>query len=137
MYENQHFNKVLHAVTFINFSSIIQNLLQLYPMHALTFLTYLIIIQIQPSLKAELAFFFSHMSQGHNTLPQPGLEPGLSNLEPSALTTGLLKKAVVLVCPQFSGPCMLKVASCTVVQSYGCTVIHPNFFGLMGYYYFV
>ena len=25
----------------------------------------------------------------------------------------------------------------TVVRSYGRTVVHPNFFGLMGYYYFV
>ena len=32
---------------------------------------------------------------------------------------------------------MLKVAPCTVVRSYGRTVVQPNFFGLMGYYYFV
>ena len=37
--------------------------------------------------------FFSHMSQGHNALLWPGLEPGLSDLEPSALTIGLLNKA--------------------------------------------
>ena len=28
------------------------------------------------------------MSQGHNALTLPGLEPGLSDSEPSALTTG-------------------------------------------------
>ena len=33
------------------------------------------------------------MSQGHNALLWPGLEPGLSDLEPSALTIGLLNKA--------------------------------------------
>ena len=70
--------------------------------------------------KAELAFFFSHPSQGHNALPWPGLEPGSSNSQPSALTTGLLDKAVALVCPWYSWPCMLKVTPCTVVQSYGC-----------------
>ena len=38
----------------------------------------------------ELAFFFfPQTSQGHNILPQPGLEPGSSDSEPSALTTGL------------------------------------------------
>ena len=77
------------------------------------------------------------MSQGHNTLPQPGLEPGSSDSEPSALTTGLLNKTLELACPWYSWPCMFKVAPCTVVQSYGRTVVHPNFFGLMGYYYFV
>ena len=41
----------------------------------------------------------------------PGLEPGLSNLELSALTTRLLDKAVVLVCLWYSWPRMLKVAS--------------------------
>ena len=30
------------------------------------------------------------MSQGHNALPRPGLEPGSSDSEPSALTTGPL-----------------------------------------------
>ena len=41
-------------------------------------------------------------SQGHNALPWPGLEPGSSDSEPSALTTGLLDKAVALVCPRYS-----------------------------------
>ena len=45
--------------------------------------------------------FFSHMSQGHNALPQPGLEPGSSDSEPSALTTGLLNKAMALACLQY------------------------------------
>ena len=35
----------------------------------------------------------SRTSQGHNALPRPGLEPGSSDSEPSALTTGLLDKA--------------------------------------------
>ena len=38
------------------------------------------------------------MSQGHNALPLPGPEPGSSDLEPSALITGLLDKAVALAC---------------------------------------
>ena len=58
------------------------------------------------------------MSQGHNTLPQPGLEPKSSDSEPSALTTGLLDKAMALACPRYSWPCMLKVAPCMVIQSY-------------------
>ena len=53
----------------------------------------------------------------HN-LSRPGLEPGSSNSEPSALITGLLNKAVVLACPQYSWPRMSKVAPCTVVRSY-------------------
>ena len=76
-----------------------------------------------------LIFFFSRTSRGHNALPRLGLEPGLSDSEPSALTTGLLDKAVALAYPRYSWPSMLKVAPCTVV--------HPNFFGLMGCYYFV
>ena len=60
--------------------------------------------------------FFPCMSQGHNALPQPGLEPSSSNSEPSALTTGLLDKAVVLVCLQYNWPRTLKVAPCAVVQ---------------------
>ena len=58
------------------------------------------------------------MSQEHNTLPWPGLEPGLSNSEPSALTTGLLNKAVALACLRYSWPRKLKVAPCTVVWLY-------------------
>ena len=38
--------------------------------------------------------FFSRTSQGHNALSRPGLEPGSSDSEPSALTTRLLNKAV-------------------------------------------
>ena len=48
--------------------------------------------------KSGARIFFSRMSQGHNALPRPGLEPGSSDSEPSALTTGLLNKAVVLAC---------------------------------------
>ena len=73
--------------------------------------------------KKRSSHFFFHTSQGHNTLPWPVLEPESSNSEPSALTTGLLDKAVALVCPRYSWPRMLKVAPCTVVQSYGRTVV--------------
>ena len=41
----------------------------------------------QPSKRSSHFFFFC-LSPGHNTLPQPGIEPGFSNSEPSALTTG-------------------------------------------------
>ena len=58
------------------------------------------------------------MSQGHDALPRPRLELGLSNSEPSALTTGLLNKAVALACLQYSWPHMLKVAPCTVIRLY-------------------
>ena len=57
-------------------------------------------------------FFFPH------NLSWPGLEPRWSNSEPSALTTGLLNKAVGLACLWYSWPCISKVAPCTVVQSY-------------------
>ena len=83
----------------------------------------LLIYRFSQAIKSELTFFFPRMSQGHNTLTRPGLEPGLSNSEPSALTTGLLYKAVALTCPRYSWPCMLKVTPCTVVQSYSCTVL--------------
>ena len=64
--------------------------------------------------------FFSRTSQGDNALPRPGLEPGLSDSEPSAPTTGLLDKAVALAlaCLQYSWPRMLKAAPCMVVRSY-------------------
>ena len=68
--------------------------------------------------KSGACIFFSRTSQGHNALPRPGLEPGSSDSEPSALTTGLLNKAVALACPRYSWPRMLKVAPCTVVRSY-------------------
>ena len=67
----------------------------------------------------ELAFFFfSCMSQGHNALPWPGLEPGLFDSEPGALTTGLQDKAVALGYPQYSWSRMLKVAAWMVIQLY-------------------
>ena len=47
-------------------------------------------IKIKPSLKAELAFFFSRTSRGHSALSRPELEPGSSDSEPSALTIALL-----------------------------------------------
>ena len=54
----------------------------------------------------ELAIFFSCTSQGHNALSRPGLESGLSNSEPSALTTGLLDilllSRFVCNCPKFN-----------------------------------
>ena len=52
--------------------------------------------------KSGARIFFPRTSQGHNALPRPGLEPGSSDSEPSALTTGLLNKAVVLAYPQYS-----------------------------------
>ena len=66
------------------------------------------------------------MSQEHNALSWPGLEPRSSDLEPSALTTGPPDKAMALACLWYSWPCMLKVAPCTVVQPYGRTVVQPN-----------
>ena len=59
------------------------------------------------------------MSQEHNALSWPGLEPRSSDLEPSALTTGPPDKAMALACLWYSWPRMLKVAPCTVVRSYG------------------
>ena len=47
--------------------------------------------------------FFSRTSQGQNPLPRPGLEPGSSDSEPSALTTELLDKAVALACLRACG----------------------------------
>ena len=79
----------------------------------------------QPSKAEPAFFFFSRTSQGHNALPRPRLEPRSSDLEPSALTTGLLDKA----CPRYSWPLMLEVAPCTVVWLYGCT---SKFFQLDG-----
>ena len=79
--------------------------------------------------KANIKRIFFCTSQGHNALPQPGLEPGSSDSEPSALTTG-----------QSRGVGVPAVQLTTHVKSstlYGRTVVHPNFFGLMGYYYFV
>ena len=66
------------------------------------------------------------MSQEHNALSWPGLEPRLSDLEPSALTTGPPDKAMALACLWYSWPRMLKVAPCTVVWSYGRTVVRSD-----------
>ena len=52
--------------------------------------------------KSGAHIFFPHTSQGHNALPLPGLEPRSSDSEPSALTTGLLNKAMALAYPQYS-----------------------------------
>ena len=84
-----------------------------------------LLVNVTQPFKAEPAFFFSRTSQGHNTLPRPGLEPRSSDSEPSALTTGLLDKA----CPRYSWPLTLEVAPCTVVWLYGCT---SKFFQLDG-----
>ena len=46
--------------------------------------------------------FFPRTSQGHNALPRPGLELRLSDSELSALTTGLLNKAVALARPRYT-----------------------------------
>ena len=60
----------------------------------------LYIVLAKPNSGARI--FFPRTSQGHNALPRPGLELGLSDSEPSALTTGLLNKAVALACPWYS-----------------------------------
>ena len=63
--------------------------------------------------------FFSRTSQRHNALPRPGQEPGSSDSEPSALTTG-----------QSRGVGVPAVQLTTHVKSstlYGRTVVHPNF----------
>ena len=52
--------------------------------------------------KSGPSIFPPHTSQGYNILPQPGLEPRSYDSEPSALTTGLLDKAVALVCLWYS-----------------------------------
>ena len=52
--------------------------------------------------KSGARIFFPGTSQGHNALPRLALEPGSSDSEPSALTTGLLNKAVALACPRYS-----------------------------------
>ena len=59
------------------------------------------------------------MSQEHNALSWPGLEPRSSDLEPSALTTEPPDKAMALACLWHSWPRMLKVAPCMVIRSYG------------------
>ena len=74
-------------------------------------------------------FFFNSMSQGHDALTRPRLEPGSSNPEPIALTTGLLDRAVALACPRYSWPHLLKVEPCTVVWLYSRT---SKFFQLDG-----
>ena len=71
----------------------------------------------KPKSRARI-FFYSRTTKGHNALPRPGLEPGSSDSEPSALTTGLQDKTVALACPRYSWPRMIKVAPCTVVQLY-------------------
>ena len=76
--------------------------------------------------KSGARIFFSRTSEGHNVLPRLGLEPGSSDSEPSAeQSRGVSEPAVQLT---------THVKSSTL---YGRTVVHPNFFGLMGYYYFV
>ena len=74
----------------------------------------------------EFAFFFPARL---NTLPRPGLEPQLSDSEPSALTTGQ-SCGVGVPAVQLT----MHVKSSTL---YGRMVINPNVFGLIGYYYFV
>ena len=55
--------------------------------------------------KSGARIFFSRTSQGHNALPRPGLELGSSDSEPSALTTGLLDKAVAFACGTVDQAC--------------------------------
>ena len=71
----------------------------------------------------ELAFFFSCTSQGHNALPRPGLEPRLSDSEPSALTTGwTTEQSHGIGVPAVQLTMHVKSSTLyghTVVQSYG------------------
>ena len=86
--------------------------------------------------KSGACIFFFRTSQGHNALPRPGLGPGSSDSEPSALITGLLDYWTT---GQSRGVGVPAVQLTTHVKSstlYGRTVVHPNFFGLMGYYYY-
>ena len=99
----------------INFLVIINEVFQLL-VNVTQLFTKLPLDLAKPKSRARI--FFSRTSQGHNALPRPGLGPGSSDSEPSALTTRLLDKAVALVCPRYSWPRMLKVAPCTVVRSY-------------------
>ena len=79
-------------------------------------------------LKRSSQFFFPTRL---NALPRPGLEPRSSDSEPSALTPGLLDKAVGLTCPRYTWPRMLKVAPCPVVRSYGRTSKFVRLDGLL------
>ena len=89
-----------------------------------------IIYRFSQAYKWSAQFFF-RMSQGHNALPQSGLEPGSSDSEPSALTTGLLNKAMALACLQYIWPLMLKVVPCTIVWWYGRTSKYFQLDGLL------
>ena len=63
---------------------------------------------IYPSLKAELAFFFPHVSRAQR-------------LAPARTRTQVIRlgaQYVALACPRYSWPRILKVAPCTVVRSY-------------------
>ena len=76
----------------------------------------------------ELAFF-PRASQGLNALSRPGLDPGSSDSEPSALTTGLLNKTVAFLTTPVKSSILY---GRTVIRAYGRTVVHPNFFRLDG-----
>ena len=66
----------------------------------------------------ELAFFFfPHVSRAQRLAPAR-TRTRSSDSEPSALTTGLLNKAVALACLQYSSPRILKVAPCMVVHKF-------------------
>ena len=70
------------------------------PLDIFTTFLLALIYRFSQAEKRSSHFFFPHVS-GHNALSWPGLEPGSSDSEPSALTTGLLNKAVVLACPRY------------------------------------
>ena len=63
------------------------------------------------------------MSQGQNALPWPGLEPGSSDLEPSALTTGQSRGVGVPTTQLTMHVKSSTLYSRTVIQSYGHTVV--------------
>ena len=85
----------------------------------------------QPSLKAELAFFFPHVSRAQR-------------LAPARTRTRVVRLGAQCIdhwtTEQNRGVGVPAVQWTTHVKSstlYGRTVAHPNFFSLMGYYYFV
>ena len=88
-------------------------------------------IQIQPSLKVKLAFSFPHVSRAQR-------------LAPARTRTRVVRLGAQCTdhwtTEQSCGVGVPAVQLTTHVKSstlYGRTVVHPNFFGLMGYYYFV
>ena len=79
--------------------------------------------------KSGARIFFSRTSQGHNALPRPGLEPGSSDSEPSALTTGQSRGVGVPAVQLTTHVKSSTLYGHTVVRTYGLTF---KFFQLDG-----